>query len=253
MVSTTFSTDLGGFRELDRDRCGYALYFLSIMAQDPRLRGHVLNVGCGERGAHILDREGRPVFQRTYANAAQVDGLDPSDVVFKNKEITEKYHATLEDAPLPEATYDAIVSFYVLEHVSTPARFLAAAHRALKPGGVFYAVTPHAQHPFAVCTHLVELFRIKQRVAGALESSTINTYATYNRLNTRRAIVRACEGLGFSSATISLAPCVQWDTYVPARLRFLPHLYDRLLGSRFGSFAQQLMVKLEKSEANPVP
>lgn len=42
----------------------------------------------------------------------------------------------LYDWPYPDESFDAVVSFSVLEHVSEPARIVAEIYRVLKPGGV---------------------------------------------------------------------------------------------------------------------
>lgn len=246
-VETIFSSAPRTFQFHDRDRSSFARYFASIIETDPRLSGKVLDVGSGEFGTTMTDIDGHDIFAPVFARCAQLDGLDPSDVVLRNNRIVQKYHSTLEAAPLPEAWYDALVSTFVLEHVATPRDFFAAACRTLRPGGVFYSVTPHAHHPFALCTSLIEFLGIKRGFARATEHETINTYQTHNRLNTRAAVVRACDGLPFSKVSIFFAPCVQWDTYFPRPLRAIPHAYDRLLGVKFGSCFQQMMVKLERS------
>ena len=50
----------------------------------------------------------------------------------------------------------------------------------------------------------------------------------------------------FRVAEFHYLPCVQWDTYFPRPLRFFPHAYDRLIGTRFRRAAQLLLFKLEK-------
>jgi len=218
-LTTVFSPAPRSFRVHDQDRSGFAKYFASVMQSDPRLAGKVLDVGCGEFGAAMTDAEGNNIFAPVFARCAQLDGLDPGDGVLRNKKIAQRFHATLEAAPLPEASYDALVSFFVLEHVETPKEFLAAACRALRPGGVFYAITPHAHHPFAFGTGLIEFLGIKKGFARATDQHNVNTYPTHNRLNTRSAVARACEGLPLANASVFFAPCVQWDTYFPKPLR----------------------------------
>jgi SAM-dependent methyltransferase len=244
-VVTIFSGSLGGYKQLLLDRAGFASYFASVMEKDERLRGRVLDVGCGEHGTTMV-ANGRNVFQNVLARPSRLDGVDPSEGVLKNAHIVSKYHGLLEKVDLPAATYDAIISFFVLEHVGAPSEFLRAGFATLRPGGVFYAITPHAHHPFAVCTRLLDVLGLKGKVAGTIGAEGANPYPTYSRLNSRRSVVRACENVGFQRATFYLAPCAQWDTYFPRSLRWIPHLYDWTIGSRFGPFAQQLMVKLEK-------
>lgn len=47
--------------------------------------------------------------------------------------------------PFADATFDAIFCESVIEHVSDPERFLAAASRTLKPGGHWYLEVPFLQ------------------------------------------------------------------------------------------------------------
>lgn len=48
----------------------------------------------------------------------------------------------LEDLALPEASYDAVTLFHVLEHVPFPGRTLDEIHRILKPGGSVVIAVP---------------------------------------------------------------------------------------------------------------
>jgi len=52
-----------------------------------------------------------------------------------------------EALPFAAATFDAILSFDVFEHVQDPERVLAECRRVLKPGGRLYAVFPSYWHP----------------------------------------------------------------------------------------------------------
>lgn len=44
--------------------------------------------------------------------------------------------------PLADATFDTVLSFQVIEHISNVSPYLAEIHRVLKPGGVFVCATP---------------------------------------------------------------------------------------------------------------
>ncbi len=45
--------------------------------------------------------------------------------------------------PFPDNTFDAVVSFQVIEHVKDDSNFIAEAHRVLKKGGLFILATPN--------------------------------------------------------------------------------------------------------------
>ncbi|MFO0856571.1 MAG: class I SAM-dependent methyltransferase [Phycisphaerales bacterium] len=239
----------GGFRELDQNRAGFAEYFAKTMMPDPRLRGRVLDVGCGSKGPDLANAKGELVFYPVIQQASQLDGLDPYASVHDNRLIKEKWHSTLEDAPFPEGAYDALVSFFVLEHVQYPEKFLKAVHRALKPGGVFYALTPNANHPFAWAVHLIETFNVKRAVERVTKEGEINRIPTYYRLNTPSAVARQASQLQFSSLEVFYYPALNWSTYFPKFARFVPRMYDWCVGTRVNTLGQQVLFKLERASA----
>lgn len=123
----------------------YLIYLEHIVTYDwaaERAAGaRVLDFGTGTGygAARLADR------------AASVTGVDvsPEAVAYA----TERYgRPTLdfvridpvETTPLPFAdeSFDLVTSFQVIEHVPSPAAYLAEAHRVLRPGGTLLCVTP---------------------------------------------------------------------------------------------------------------
>lgn len=51
---------------------------------------------------------------------------------------------SMEDAPWPAGSFDAVSLFDVIEHIEPPAPTLAAIRRVLRPGGLVLMVTPNA-------------------------------------------------------------------------------------------------------------
>ncbi len=71
-------------------------------------------------------------------------------------------HRALCDAtltPFPDASFDAILSINLLEHVPHPQRVFQEAARLLVPGGCFLAVTPNGDHEWLL--DLLERFHLK--------------------------------------------------------------------------------------------
>lgn len=130
------------------------------------LDGRVLEVGCfdgsiayqlvGRTGAtvvasdlaryYVLQRPGAPsaseverqqvVLGELRERARLVAGAAPGAVTFVEDDI--------DDSRLEPGTFDAVVSFEVLEHLQDPPAAFAAMARLLRPGGVMY----HDYNPF---------------------------------------------------------------------------------------------------------
>lgn len=99
----------------------------------------VLDIACGEGyGSNLLARD-----------AHSVTGIDiDAETVSKAK---AKYHASnlnfaqgnVENIPCEDKTFDVVVSFETLEHISGHEKMLLEIKRVLKPGGVLLISTPH--------------------------------------------------------------------------------------------------------------
>jgi ubiquinone/menaquinone biosynthesis C-methylase UbiE len=103
----------------------------------------VLDLGCGSGyGAARIGRfatrvEGVDVDEETVAFAQQ--RYSSENVSFSRVEVGKQL-------PFPDASFDTVLSFQVIEHVQDDDAYLMEAHRVLKPGGVFVVVTPDRQH-----------------------------------------------------------------------------------------------------------
>jgi SAM-dependent methyltransferase len=231
----------GDFAALDRRRSLPHEYFADLLECDRRLRGSVLDIGCGG------DFPRHPRVRCVLMQAERVDGVEPDPVVEDHPHLAGRWCCGIEEADLPQEFYDAAIAFWVAEHLKDADAFLRKTHGALKPGGVLYAFTPHALHPFAVLSRIVNDVRLKSSWRGVAKRK-INEYPAYYRVNRQGAIAPAADRAGFARAEFHYLPCVQWDSYFPRSLRFLPHVYDRALGIRFRRLAQILIFKLEKGD-----
>jgi hypothetical protein len=122
----------------------------------------------------------------------------------------------------------------------------------LRPGGVFWALTPNGSHPFCRLSQTVEVLGLKAVFARSIRTRTqkeiINDIPSYYRLNRPAQIVRASRPLPFSNVPLCV-PALRAVGYVfPRRLRWLPHVYNRTLDSRFQSCMQVLAYRLERGE-----
>ena len=91
----------------------------------------ILDAGCGHRSA--LD----------YGDAI-VTGVDVSaEALGLHERLDEKILADLETVELPASGYDAVVSWYVLEHLPDPRRVLEKLVFTLAPGGLLILAVPN--------------------------------------------------------------------------------------------------------------
>lgn len=98
-------------------------------------RGAALEIGTGT-GA-FLERLGDAGF-------TQLIGIEPSSAAIAAAPAHRRpwiREGIFEETDFPPASFDLICCFMTLEHVQDPGALVAAAHRLLKPGGVFVGVT----------------------------------------------------------------------------------------------------------------
>ena len=89
--------------------------------------GRLLDIGCGY--GHFLEiMAGR---------GWQTGGIDPSaaTVVYARGKGLDVMHTTIDEASLPEGSFQAVTMFYVLEHLTDPFAALQKVHNFLAPGG----------------------------------------------------------------------------------------------------------------------
>lgn len=118
----------------------FAVRFVSarqsgLLARSVPKNGRILDVGCG-RGVALraLVDQGFEVYGHEISLHA-VRGIDPR--------IQVRIAPSLAEANFPEAFFDKIVFWHVLEHTPNPHEVLIEAHRTLKPGGVIIVAVPN--------------------------------------------------------------------------------------------------------------
>ncbi|MGH2829585.1 MAG: class I SAM-dependent methyltransferase [Actinomycetota bacterium] len=138
----------------------------------------VLDAGCGEGyGANILT-----------ASAGEVVGVDvEASIVARARERYPSARfepADLDALPFPDASFDAVVTLQVIEHMRHPSDFLAQLHRVLKPGGTLIVSTPNrltfspdgVRNPF----HTVEFSPAELRAQVARSFTVLQMLGTFH-------------------------------------------------------------------------
>jgi len=97
----------------------------------------VLDAGCGEGyGTDLLA-----------AVAKEAVGVDLEDPVIRRAALrypdARFETANLVSLPFEDASFDAVVSMQVIEHIHTPHEFVAECARVLRPGGLLVISTPN--------------------------------------------------------------------------------------------------------------
>jgi 2-polyprenyl-3-methyl-5-hydroxy-6-metoxy-1,4-benzoquinol methylase len=110
---------------------------------DP-LGARVLDVGCGDGGVVIA-----------FAEAGSLaSGIEPNERSLRRAQVRAEEHGVsvdfrtgyAETLPYPGDTFDLVILDNVLEHVEDREKTVREIRRVLRPGGLFYVVTPK---PFA--------------------------------------------------------------------------------------------------------
>ena len=102
-----------------------------------KVSGEVADIGCGDgRGIALL----APKCKRYLA-------LDKSTAVAQKRAKglgnVEFVESMIPPIPLPDNSFDVVLSFQVIEHIVDDTLFLEELHRILKPGGKLYLTTPN--------------------------------------------------------------------------------------------------------------
>jgi ubiquinone/menaquinone biosynthesis C-methylase UbiE len=121
------------------------------------VKGKVLEVGCG---GGVFSRGIKP-----YRSDLELIGLDISQKSIEYAQsVTKEVAFLLGDVyhmPFKAKSFESVVCFDLLEHLDHPYKALREIKRVLKPGGIFYSVTPLEGSLFTLHGWLWKLFRLK--------------------------------------------------------------------------------------------
>jgi SAM-dependent methyltransferase len=178
----------------------------------------LLNLGAGPPAL----RQSIRVFK---GEVARVVGADIDPEVLDNPELDEA-HVINSDNTLPfeDNTFDAVLSDWVLEHVSAPDQFLREVHRVLKKGGVFLFRTPNSWHYVAIIAKITPdwFHHLTANWARGLPAGEHEPWPTYYRLNSRKAVYAEGHKAGFKRIELRM-----WE---PAPLYLVFHFLPFLVG-----------------------
>jgi SAM-dependent methyltransferase len=144
------------------------------------------------QGKHILEIGAGPANQTSLflSQIGIVSGLDVSNEVLANPDLTEAHVYDGTTIPYPDGAFDMCVSNYVLEHVTDPLTHFREAFRVLRCGGTYCFRTPNLWHYVTLGSKLLPHsghLRIANRLRR-LDSDAHDPWRTVYRANTRRRL-----------------------------------------------------------------
>jgi SAM-dependent methyltransferase len=171
-------------------------------------------------GSDILEIGAGPSnpTSRYLSSLGRLSGVDIDPAVRSNDALKEVRVLDTWTYPFADASFDACVSNYVLEHVEDPVAHLSEVGRILRPRGVYVFRTPNLYHFITL-------------VSRNLPREAPDPYRTYYRLNSRGAITRAATRTGLHARELRMVE--KEPSYgMASKVLFLAFmLYERAVNS----------------------
>lgn len=186
----------------------------------------VLDIGAG-RDRNGIDAKLQPLIKHLV-------GIDPSAGILANSAVHERYQRSLEDFAQGEhSRFDILLAAWVLEHISDPLAFFTACRRLLKPGGMFFAVTPNMWHYFGLLTKVCARLGIEDwmldRLVGAERKAEYHFPTTYC-INSLHTLKHMLTHTGFQYVEFRCCDIpTSYNYIIPEPLRWFPRLYAHLV------------------------
>ncbi len=153
----------------------------------------LLDIGCG-RGSLAHD---------AIRQAGRSVGIDlMHDDLRHNTTVDAAAVADAGALPFPKASFDLLVSQWVVEHFAHPAEAFRELGRVLKPGGRLILLTTNANNYIPLFSRMVPDRVQRLVIEKLLRRPAHESFPTYFRANTRRAITRLAGDAGFTVESI---------------------------------------------------
>ena len=167
------------------------------------------------------------------ASLGELDGLDISDEVKENTHLRGRFVFDGDRFPLADASYDLVVSDYVVEHVVSPDSHLAEIKRVLRPGCPYVFRTPNRFHYVSIAAQMTPFWlhtKLVNRLRG-LPADAHDLYPTVYAMNTCADIRHHASRVGLTVERIDMVE--KEPSYgMFARPAFLAFMaYERLVNS----------------------
>lgn len=151
----------------------------------------VLDLGCGRTGG----------IERFWDKAAMAVGIDPDlESLSARRRGMPVLQGFGDHLPFPDATFDIVVSVWVIEHLEAPERVFAEVARVTRPGGHFVFLTPNALNPLVFGNRVGQMapWLQHQLVSNVYGRDKGDTFAVRYRANTTSRLRAIAADSGFA-------------------------------------------------------
>ena len=175
---------------------GGTVPFFRLCRENISPQSRILEIGAGPSNE----------CSRTLSGIGQVTGIDIDPDVRNNVFLSEAVVFEGRKMPFEDASFDACVSNFVLEHVEHPIEHFREVARVLRPGGVYCLRTPNLYHYVSMgarlLPHSMHLL-LANRLRGLGEEAH-DPYPTWFRSNTRSKLTTLCRMAGLDEPRITM-------------------------------------------------
>jgi ubiquinone/menaquinone biosynthesis C-methylase UbiE len=179
-------------RIYDRNEIGITIFkreILNFVSPESTL----IDIGCGQKAEFLHSLS--PYVKKAY-------GIDPvisENIVNGNMQIINGY---AEAIPLTDKTVDIITMINVSEHLRDPELVFLECRRILKPGGSLFLIAPCKFYPLIFLGRAIP-HCIRKRINQIITSTEREeTFPSYYRANSSRALHRLSTSVGLSVVSI---------------------------------------------------
>ncbi|MCB9852336.1 MAG: methyltransferase domain-containing protein [Phycisphaerales bacterium] len=169
----------------------------------------ILEIGCGRDFA-----EAKQYLTKT----PHAIGLDPA-IAAGDRRQGARVRGFGDRLPFADASFDVIVCRSVIEHLMDPLAFFAESARVLKQGGAMFCLTPNRWDYASIVAGMVPNRWHGRIVRFAEGRDEADTFPTYYRANSERALRRIAKMTGLAIRQL------EHLNHSPSYLTFSPLLY----------------------------